>query len=126
MIAVFAGLPEVPSELHELVPPEAWVDWADAWLVGVAVRLPEDLPLDEEAARALRYGMPLMPGSPADERLAALLCRAGRLHLGPTHAEVHLPSRYVQLPLRRGGWDIDPGWIPHLGRVVRVRYGVRP
>lgn len=125
VIAVFAGLPEAPSDLHELVLPTAWTAWADAWLLDVARRLPEELELDEEAARALRYGLPLDRVDPGELRLAALLCRAGRLAVGPTHAELHLPARYIQLPLRRGGWDIDPGWMPHLGRVVRVRYEVR-
>ena len=57
------------------------------------------------------------------ERLGQLLLRPGRLALTPWSAEVLWPLDTADLALRRAGWDIDPGWLPWIGRVVRFRYG---
>jgi hypothetical protein len=58
-----------------------------------------------------------------DERLAQVVLRPGRLLLTPWSAEAHWPIDTADLALRRAGWDIDPGWLPWIGRVVRFRYG---
>lgn len=59
---------------------------------------------------------------PTDPRLAAVLLRPARLALSPTHADLFLPLDAVDVPLRRAGWDLDPGWLPGLRRVVRLHY----
>jgi hypothetical protein len=48
--------------------------------------------------------------------------RPGHLIVTRTHARLTLPIRFVDLELRRGGWDVDPGWIPWIGRVVTFAY----
>lgn len=54
--------------------------------------------------------------------LAALVLRPGRLEVGRGWADLYLPLATVDLALRLGGWDLDPGWIPSLGRVIRLHY----
>ena len=34
----------------------------------------------------------------------------------------HVVHEHLDLDIRRAGLDIDPGWLPWLGRVVRFRY----
>lgn len=73
------------------------------------------------------------PGDPALVALAAALCGPqlwspaliagpGRLRAGPTHLDFERPLAGVQLAVRRAGLDLDPGWLPWLGRVVAIRY----
>ena len=33
---------------------------------------------------------------------------------------------HVDTALRRAGWDIDPGWVPPLGRVIRIHFMAPP
>lgn len=61
----------------------------------------------------------------AEESLSALdrlLLRPGRLRVAESEARLILPADGVDMGLRRGGWDIDPGWVPQLGRVIRFEY----
>ena len=37
-------------------------------------------------------------------------------------ADVTWPLAGADLALRRAGWDIDPGWLPWIGRVLRFHY----
>lgn len=73
------------------------------------------------------------PGDPALVALAAALCGPqlwspvliagpGRLRAGPTHLDFERPLAGVQLAVRRAGLDLDPGWLPWLGRVIAIRY----
>jgi len=64
----------------------------------------------------------LCPREGADGRLAALLIRRGRLEVGPGRADLHLPADAIDIAVRRAGLDIDPGWVPWLGRVIRFHY----
>lgn len=59
----------------------------------------------------------------ADTRLAHLLLRPGLLSLTPWEAELSWPLASIDLALRRAGWDQDPGWLPWLGRSLRLRFG---
>ena len=37
--------------------------------------------------------------------------------------DIHLPMDSVDIPVRAPpGLDVDPGWVPWLGTVVRFRY----
>ncbi len=85
---------------------------AHAWAEAGFARLAERLPADISAA------------SPhaGDDPWTRLILRSGHLELTPTHATLHLPMERVDLALRRAGWDIDPGWLPLLGRVIRFVY----
>lgn len=93
---------------------------------------------------AWRLGTPPPPGEPAvaaaawlaacRRRLrlqagigpASLCLRPARLDLTSTHADVWLGMDQTDLRVRRAGLDLDPGWVPWFGRVVRFHYGPRP
>jgi hypothetical protein len=51
-----------------------------------------------------------------------LLLLTARIHFTPSHVDMHLPLSAVQLPVRLAGLDINPGWLPWLGRVVTFHY----
>ncbi len=55
--------------------------------------------------------------------LHSLVCRPARLSLTPTHIDVWQDLEAVDLRLRRAGLDLDPGWVPWLGRVLCFHYG---
>jgi hypothetical protein len=54
--------------------------------------------------------------------LRSLLCRAGRVARSPTQLDIFFDLNTVDLRLRRLALDVDPGWVPWLGRVVRFHY----
>lgn len=87
-------------------------DPAARWAAGALSQLAERLP-DDLAAVSARAG---------DDPWRRLILRPGRLELSDSHAILHLPMATLDVALRRAGWDIDPGWLPVLGRVVRFRY----
>ncbi|WP_295578912.1 hypothetical protein [uncultured Lamprocystis sp.] len=62
-------------------------------------------------------------GTAADLLLARLLLRPGRLRVTDWEAELTWPLAAADLALRRAGWDQDPGWVPWLGRTLRLRFG---
>ena len=51
-----------------------------------------------------------------------LLLLTARIHFTPSHVDMYLPLSAVQLPVRLAGLDINPGWLPWLGRVVTFHY----
>jgi len=55
--------------------------------------------------------------------LAALVRRPGRVHHSRTHIESCFDLSQLDLRVRRAALDVDPGWVPWLGRVVRFHYG---
>ncbi|HRP64968.1 MAG TPA: hypothetical protein PLF79_02800 [Thauera sp.] len=57
---------------------------------------------------------------------ASLCLRPAQMEITPTHADVWLAFDQLDLRIRRAGLDIDPGWLPWFGRVVRFHYGQRP
>lgn len=54
--------------------------------------------------------------------VADLVLRPGQVGSTPTHLDVVLDLGTVDLRVRRAGLDLDPGWVPWLGRVVGFRY----
>ena len=48
----------------------------------------------------------------------ALIAVPGRIAATATHLDVFLPMAAVRIEVRRAGLDLDPGWVPGLGRVV--------
>ena len=58
--------------------------------------------------------------------IATAVMRPARLSLTPTHADVFFDLNGVSLAVRRGGLDLDPGWVPWFGRVVGFHYGRVP
>lgn len=57
-----------------------------------------------------------------EPRLAAVCQRSGRLRVEPGWIELHLPLSAIDTAIRRLGLDLDPGWLPTLGCVVRFVY----
>jgi hypothetical protein len=54
--------------------------------------------------------------------LLALARRPGAIVVTRTHVDVLFRYNQVDLAVRRAGLDIDPGWVPWLGRVVQFHY----
>ena len=57
-----------------------------------------------------------------EPRLTTVCRRSGRLRVEPGWVELHLPMTAVATAIRRIGLDLDPGWLPWLGCVVRICY----
>ena len=58
----------------------------------------------------------------AEPRLLTVCRRSGRLRMEPGWIELHLPLTNVDTSIRRLGLDLDPGWLPWLGCVLRICY----
>lgn len=54
--------------------------------------------------------------------VADVVARAGLVTITPTHVDVWLGLDQVDVRIRRAGLDLDPGWVPWLGRVVCFHY----
>ncbi|HEX6200541.1 MAG TPA: hypothetical protein VF150_09780, partial [Thermoanaerobaculia bacterium] len=88
-------------------------------------------PPDEDEARRLeelagrireRLRERLDDPRPASEVVAEVTARSGTVVADPGWIEVRLPLSGISVPVRRAGLDLDPGWIPWLGVVVKVTY----
>jgi hypothetical protein len=51
-----------------------------------------------------------------------LLLVNGRLHVSATHIDLVLGLEAIALPVRLAGLDINPGWVPPLGRVIQFHF----
>jgi hypothetical protein len=54
--------------------------------------------------------------------IAGMASRTGRIEREQGWMDVHLNLDEVDVDLRRAGLDLDPGWVPWLGCVLRFRY----
>ncbi len=100
------------------------IDDAATALAEIAAAIPREI---VACSNALHFTYGAMPDPFPDDgparALAHLVLRHGRLRVTGTHADLYLPLRSVDVEVRRAGWDIDPGWVPYLGRVIRFHYG---
>lgn len=55
-----------------------------------------------------------------------LVLRPARMSWTHTHVDVFFAHRQAEVRVRRAGLDLDPGWLPWLGRVVRFHYVEAP
>jgi len=117
LLAAFAGVDPPDAPLDSLTAPPEAAGFLDQALAAAPAEI-------GWAPGALRryYGGPDPFGDAVEGRLARLLLRPGRLVLTPWSAELTWPLATADIGLRRAGWDIDPGWLPWIGRVVRFRY----
>lgn len=118
LLAVFAGapLPDVP--LDRLPADPAAEDWID--------QLTELLPQADWAPSALRRiygGAEPFRQTPGIARLARVVMRPGLLMRTLWSAELIWPLETADPALRRAGWDLDPGWVPWIGRTIAFRFG---
>ncbi|MGZ0078093.1 hypothetical protein [Methylomonas sp. YC3] len=123
---------------HAQILPSGW-----AWLY----RLGQELKLNEDDALvdfiALQLGLDdsaelvQLPPLPARAQVLSLaerwygktgvwqpelLALAGQIHYSPSHIDLYAPMSAIRLPVRLAGLDINPGWLPWLGRVVSFHY----
>jgi hypothetical protein len=84
--------------------------WFEALVAGLALQL----------AGALRRR--LLTAEPLDALLGRVVERAGELTVSPTHVDLAMPDTAIDLDVRRAALDVDPGWVPFLGKVVRFHY----
>ena len=64
-----------------------------------------------------------LAGAPEQDLLAAVCRRRGRIVADPGWIDVHLDLAEVSTDVRRAGLDLDLGYLPWLGCVVRFVYG---
>jgi hypothetical protein len=111
--------------------------WRVLHAIGTALGLPPDEPLaqfldaqDLETSvkpamlAVLLDGIAMLyrDGGPWPLPLAQL----ARLRATETHLDLDLQASSVDLALRLAGLDLDPGWVPWLGRVVAFHYPAMP
>ena len=54
--------------------------------------------------------------------LQTLVCRSGRIMATPTHIDILFDHQQADIRIRKAGLDINPGWVPWLGRVITYQY----
>lgn len=54
--------------------------------------------------------------------LAKIIDRPGAFTLTRTHLDIYFHHDQADIRIRRSGLDLDPGWVPWLGRVVLFHY----
>lgn len=48
--------------------------------------------------------------------------RPGEFTATRTHLEITMPQNSLEASIRKAGFDLNPGWLPWLGRVVTFHY----
>ena len=115
--------------------------WAWLYLIGRELALPADDPvvrfladqLDPESATVLADLPPLPERQQVLTYAEAWYGRAGlwrpellavdaMIRFSPSELELHARLTAVRLPIRLAGLDLDPGWLPWLGRVVTFHF----
>lgn len=96
-----------------------------ARFIGERLGLPDpaaivDLPPLPEGPALMDLGARLYGGEPVWG--PDLLAVPARVRHSPTHLDCHYPLSAVRLSVRRAGLDLNPGWVPWLGRVVTLHY----
>jgi len=118
-LALAGAAPDDPAALAFAgLPPDAPAPDRDAPPATAAERAA----LDAAAARVTaalgeRLGRP-----DAETALARVCARRGAIVADPGWLELHLPLDDVDLDIRRAGLDLDPGFLPWIGAVVRFVY----
>jgi hypothetical protein len=104
----FAGLgpAERAPDLDEEPP-------TDAELVAVGA-------LANRAIEALAERLPTV--EPPEDMLELVIRRRAEIVADPGWIELRFPFEEVSVELRRAGLDLDPGFVPWLGAVVRFLY----
>lgn len=120
-----------------LAAPGAPTGWRLLHALGRAFGMPEDETLAEFlAAQDLDTAAPPALVAQWALRLEMLygpdglwplpLEQPGRLRATETHLDLDLATTEIDIRLRLAGLDLDPGWVPWLGRVVSFHYDRLP
>ncbi len=132
--------PEMQSILSDFwsIYPSGWF-----WLLRLAEML--DLDLEDPLAQFILAEMgvdkdhPLsaLPELPEAERIRVLMAQwydpetlwnprllavSARIQTSPSHIDLFAPMSRVRLDVRLAGLDVNPGWLPWLGRVVQFHF----
>lgn len=79
-----------------------------------------------DISSALRPGLMLMARRLVSRATGAgwrrLVARRGRIVATNTHLDIEFDARDADPAVRIAGFDLDPGWVPWLGRVVCFHY----
>ena len=134
----FLALPRVQEQLPAEVPGSGW---RGLYQLALAFDCAPDAALLEFLAHALGLedgaALQAMPSCLdvrplmrlGRQRYGAAVWRAeswrrpARVLATASHLDVHMRLQDVALAVRRSGLDLDPGWLPWLGRVVTFHYG---
>ncbi|MFC5768924.1 hypothetical protein [Thauera sinica] len=114
LLAAFDPAVALPAVPFRISGEGQWAMLAAAGMRAAQARTVEDAWLNA-CRRRLRMG--------ARIGLADLVRRPGLLAITATHADVWMAIGQTDLRIRRAGLDLDPGWVPWLGRVVHFHYG---
>jgi hypothetical protein len=122
LLALFAGTAPPDGPLDEAWLAPARAAEAEDTLAALLAALPPGV---EHAPGALRrsYGGNPFAADPTNDALCRLLLRPGRLVQDDATATLVWPLDSADIALRRAGWDMDPGWVPWLGRRIAFCYG---
>jgi len=71
---------------------------------------------------AWRQALQLLARMRVDMDLDELVCRRATVRFSETHIDIVFPLSEVNLEIRRAGLDLDPGWVPWLGRIVAIHF----
>jgi hypothetical protein len=111
--------------------PAAPDDPAVLALAGLAPDSPPPSEQSDPASPSERAGVDELTGRwtaaladrmPEPPEVVAIARRSGCIVADPGWIDVHLRLDEVDVDVRRAGLDLDPGWVPWLGTVVRFRY----
>lgn len=119
LLTVFAGTAPPDAPLEDLAVAEPEIEDMLAHLLAMA---PPHIAHAPGALRSIYGGDPFRQDPTADA-LCRLVLRPGRLRWDAAMAELVWPLDAADIALRRAGWDIDPGWLPWIGRRIGFRYG---
>jgi hypothetical protein len=106
----FCGLP--PDAEPPLPPPAAGAD----------LEASQEAALDDARVRLAHLLAQRIPDWRGPALLPRVLQRRARIVADPGWIDVHLSLREVSLELRRAALDLDPGFVPWLGIVLRFAY----
>ena len=106
--------PLPPSSPRAFTPPTAWQ----------GLRLPRGIDFDTEQGVLIACQLVLARflRRYAKTSLRPLVRRPAMVHATRTHIDLRFDACWVDLDLRLAGLDLDPGWVPWLGRVVSFHY----
>lgn len=62
------------------------------------------------------------PAIDPDELAQIILCKQGQLLVSRTHLDLTMSMDEISIPLRRAGFDSNPGWAPDLGYIIQFYF----
>jgi len=112
------------ARLFQLIASRAGVNSDDPILLWTLLALEETppQPVDQRELRRWAWRVRKWCWSQAKISLHDVVRRPGFVTLTRTDLDVSLPLASVDIRIRRVGLDLDPGWLPWFGRVVRFHY----